>query len=81
MPLTGIPVVDTLLPMILAAMSWAIAGVVTVTVMKTKLQEFERRLGKLESDHKDLEKDFTKYQIETLKHLVQREKNRREDEG
>jgi|HubBroStandDraft_3_1064219.scaffolds.fasta_scaffold1553020_1 hypothetical protein len=74
------PVVDTLLPMVLAAMSWAISGVVTVSVMKSKMQDFERRLGNMETEHKTLVKDFTQYQIETLKHLVQREKTRRESE-
>lgn len=61
--------------------SWIISGIVTITFMKTKIVEFERRLELIERKHEGLMKDFTQYQIETLKHLVRREQSRVRDEA
>lgn len=52
---------------LLSIASWIVSGTITYGVMKTKITEFERRLTLVEIDHRQLQRDFTKHQIESAK--------------
>lgn len=58
---------DSLVNILLAVGSWVVSGTITYGWMKAKIGEFERRLSVVEADHRELQRDFVKYQLHRIR--------------